>query len=227
MSAPTRPCAGRAGFTLVELLSASTITVLIAGSAVLVLRNVVAVRDRADRQTALQQEARVAVEAVAAALRNAYRPVDANGALIEGADDWRGEFPRDRVRLLTVSQGTVRRGEPESDVREVEFFIAPSDQPDRPPLLMRRTDPTLNDAPDGGGVLEVVAERVVGLNLMYHDFVRWREDWDEGPGATGWPAAVRVQVVVMSEGPSPQLWTASRVINFPGRPLPRPEDNRS
>ncbi|MHC4717430.1 MAG: type II secretion system protein, partial [Planctomycetota bacterium] len=79
--------AGR-GFTLAELIVATTVTVLLAGSTAGILRSVVAARQRADRQSALQAEARAAVESIAVALRNAHRTAG-DQAILEGKDGWR------------------------------------------------------------------------------------------------------------------------------------------
>lgn len=213
-----RPSRRDAGFTLVELIVASTVVVLVTAAAALMLNGVVAAKARAQRQYALQQEARVAVDAIATALRNAFRPADPRQALMLGLDDWRGDgdqFPSDHIRFFTVSRRTLREGQPESDVREVEFGImAPPDDPDAQELaaLMRRTDPTRNPDPDGGGVLERISDRVVGLNFQYHDGVEWRDQWMQ---ADGWPHAVRVALLVAPDDPEAPPFLVSRLVNFP------------
>jgi len=201
------------GFTLVELVAAATLTVLVTGSTVAILRSTAGARQRVDRQMALQQEARVAVNTIATALRNAHRT--GGQTVLEGTDDWLDERPADRVRFFTVSRRTVREGRPESDVRECEFALRePTDG--SLPALMRRTDPTRNEAPDVGGVVELVAENVLGLDLAYHDGVEWRQEWAEK--TKGWPTAIRIRVAVLAEFGRSKVWTAGRIVNFPGRP---------
>src|SRR5690606_32802021 len=159
------------GFTLVELLVAATVAALVVGSAGLMLSHVTAAHKRVDRQMRLQQEARAAADAIALALRNAYRPSLDDTADLLGEDGWIGDFPADRIRFYSVSWEPVRRGWPESDVRLVEFFILepPEDLPDQQPVLMRRLDPTRNPEPDEGGVLDRVAQGVLGLDIAYYD----------------------------------------------------------
>lgn len=216
-SAPRRPGRGAGGFTLVELLVAATVAVMIATAAVMMLTGVSSARQRVDRQREIQQQARTAVAAVASALRNAHRPIDRDEALLEGLDDWMGELPRDRVRLWSVSRRTIRAGQPESDVREVELFVL-DPQTGESPALMRRVDPTRNVEPDGGGVLERVADDVVGLNLSYHDGVQWRDQWTSE--TDGWPVAVKVELIVdpgaYEAGAMQDPVLVSRLINFPG-----------
>ena len=204
------------GFTLVELIVATTLTVLVGGSTVAILRSTSAACRRADSQLELQQQARSAVLTVATALRNAHRVPD-NQIVLEGLDDWlddNHEIPSDSIRFVTVSRRTVRFGQPESDVKECEFRLSPPS--DRAlPALMCRTDPTRNDAPDGGGVVELVAENVLGFNLVYHDGTGWRSDWPST--LQSWPLAVRIQLAVVGKTDPSKVWTTSRVVNFPYR----------
>lgn len=213
MTAKTQPAA----FTLVELIVATTLTVLVAGSTVAILRSTSAACQRADKQLELQQQARSGVLAIATALRNAHRQSDKDTSL-EGLDDWLEDAPADRIRFFTVSHKTIRLGQPESDVKECQFFL--TELPDRDlPALMRRTDPTRNERPDDGGVIELVAENVLGLNLTYHDSIAWRDDWPED--TRDWPVAVRIELAVMSETEPRKVWTASRIVNFPYRKTQR------
>lgn len=203
----------QSGLTLVELIVAITLTTLVAGSTVGILRSTAAARERAQGQLSVQQQGRAAVQAIATALANADRYPDRD-AVFEGIDDWLGDMPADRIRFSTVSKKTVRWGQPESDLKECDFYLA--QPPDKDwPVLMRRTDPTRNEAPDEGGVIECIAENILGLNLLYHDGTDWREDWEQGSG--GKPLAVRIELAVMSEAKQPKPWTISRIVNFPHR----------
>lgn len=203
------------GFTLVELLVAATVAALVVGSAGLMLSHVTAAHKRVDRQMRLQQEARAAADAIALALRNAYRPGIDDTADLLGEDGWIGEFPADRIRFYSVSWEPVRRGWPESDVRLVEFFILepPEDLPDQQPVLMRRLDPTRNPEPDEGGVLDRVAQGVLGLDIAYYDGIEWAEEWIDRPGQ--WPLAIRVQLMVAAEVDDPQPLVITRLVSFP------------
>jgi len=219
-------CRLRGGMTLVELLLASTVTVLIAGSAMMVFRTTAGAQERIDRQMNLQHEARAGIDAIAVALRNAHRQADpqnadkqASGAgLLEGIDESSADAPTDRIRFMTISHRTIRAGQPESDVREVEFFLAPTpgDAASQGAwMLMRRTDPTRNARPDDGGVVERVASGVAGLDIEYHDGDAWRDRWRAD--LPTWPTAIRVRMVYAHEpasGGRRQTLTVSRLIGF-------------
>jgi len=222
---PDRPARARA-FTLAELIVATTVTVLLAGSTAGILRGVVDARTRADRQDALQAEARAAVEAIALALGNAHR-VGGEQAVLEGTDGWRGDLPDDRIRFFTVTTEGVRPGLPESDVVECEFRLSRPDGKDRRkqwhqrttgggPVLLRRLDPTRNPAPDQGGVVELIARDVAVLDFAYHDGIEWRPKWSAKD--KGWPLAVRISLAVVGKDRRTKVWTTSRIVNFPLRP---------
>lgn len=208
------------GFTLVELLLAVMVTVMIAASTVAMLRSTDQTRRRVDRQMAMQQESRAAIETMTTALRNACRGEDRNKTF-EGADVELDALPADRVRFLTVSPQPVRRGQPESDVKECEFFLQPS-QADRPPMLMERLDPTRNREPDGGGVVHCIAENIVALELAYHDGRSWRPEWSSQ--TDGWPTAVRISLLAVDPEDAETTWPVEGIVNFPRMPAtPEPQ----
>lgn len=209
---------GQLAMTLVELVVAMTLTVLVTGSTAAVLRGVAAARSRVDRQMLVQQEARVAARAIVTVLRNAHRN-PGNDFLLEGVDAWQGRYPADRIRFLTISRRTIRPGEPESDVRECEFFLAEPKGEDEFPVLVRRMDPTRNQKPDDGGVLEPVARNVLALDFAYHDGIEWTDRWPES--RREWPAAIRVWLTVGAEAKPRREVTVSRIVSFPY--VPRPE----
>ena len=213
MGRPVTPARRQAGFTLVELMVAATVTVLVTGSTVAILRSSAAARERVDRQMSAQQEARAGLATIAASLRNAFRSEDAN-AIPRGTNGYLDDMPADSIRLFVVSRRMIRPGQPESDVMECQFFL---DRPEdtAPPALMRRIDPTRNEEPDGGGVLERVAENIVGLDLTYHDGAEWCDEWTEE--RKNWPLAVSVRLAVLVDPEHQKVWTTSRLVNFPHR----------
>ncbi len=223
MGRPVSDARGQRGFTLVELMVATTVTVMVAGSTVGILRSMAAARKRVNRQMTLQAETRSAINTIAAALHNAYRS-GGEQAVLEGADDWYGEIPADRITLFTISRRTIRPGEPESDVKECQFVLTPPT--DRaPPALIRRTDPTRNDPPDGGGIVELIAENVLGMDIAYHDGEVWLDEWTEE--MRGWPVAVRIRLAIVDVDRGETIWTTSRIVNFPRRPAQASGDQGS
>ena len=129
------------GFTLVELIVATTLTVLVAGSTTGILRSITGTRSRVENQATVQRQLRVSLGVMATAIKNSHRVGGKVG--IKGIDDWRDDMPADRIRMFTVSHNTIRPGQPESDVMEVEFgLVKQSEQPDSSAMLVRRIDHT-------------------------------------------------------------------------------------
>jgi type II secretion system protein J len=205
-----------AGFTLAELIVAATLTALIGGATVGIVRSTAGSRALADREWALQQEARVAADAIATALRNVWYDGGQRYRLI-GADAWQDGRPADALRLFVTTRRTIRPRLPESDVMECEFRLAGPGDP-APGTLLQRIDPTLNEEPDGGGVVYRLAQNVVALEIQYYDGTAWRDDWPEE--LTVLPLAVRVSVTVAAPAEAktsqaPALWSAVRLVAMP------------
>lgn len=84
------------GFTLVELVAALTITAFVTGVTVIVLQTTLRARHQVERAVDTASESHAAVDAIATALYNAYRPVAHQDQMFEGIDDdWDG-VPADR-----------------------------------------------------------------------------------------------------------------------------------
>lgn len=219
---PVRP-AGLAGnwqrathnspaFTLVELLVALMVTILLVGSAAAVLRAVTGARQVTENRLQGEQAATVALRTITSALRNAYRPVSDNDVLFEGTLERSEPFPLARVRFRAIDRRVIRAGQPESDVHEIEFFLR--DDGSRPaPMLMRRTDPTRNIDPDGGGVVEPLAMDILGLDLQYFDGQQWLDRWAETEKR--WPTAVNVRLIYLADAATGRQGAVSRLVNFP------------
>ncbi len=204
------------GFTLVELLLAVMVTVMIGVSTVAMLRSTDQTRRRVDRQMALQQESRAAVETMSTALRNASRGDDRNKTF-EGVDVEQDAMPADRMRFLTITPRVIRRDQPESDVKECEFFLRPGPS-NQPSMLMERLDPTRNNEPDGGGVVHCIAENIAAMELAYHDGRSWRAEWSAK--TDGWPKAVRIRLLAVDPDDAKTTWPVESIVNFPRMPAP-------
>jgi len=198
------------GFTLVEMLVVLLITVLLVGSAAALMRVIAGAREVAENRLQGEQEAMVALRTITTTIRNAYRPITDDVLLFEGTGDPSGALPMSRLRLRAIDRRIIRQGQPESDVHEIEFFIR--DDGSRP-TLMRRSDPTKNLLPDGGGVVEPLASDVVGLDLQYFDAGKWEDSWPEKMQRL--PTAVNVRLVYRADSAGKKLSAVSEIVNIP------------
>ncbi|MEM1109523.1 MAG: type II secretion system protein GspJ [Planctomycetota bacterium] len=212
----SRPGPQRAGgFTLIELLvAASLVGIVLAASAILTYQ-VSRARGNVDKLAAHHAEADAALRAITSALSQQFRNTRDDPPVFVGADEEYDGRPADRLRFFTVSNRVIRPEQPESDVHEVEFYLEPQNGEPYPALL-RRTDPTRNEIPDGGGVIELVARGIGGFDVEYFDGARWLTDWPEFLNTS--PTAVRVTVGVSLDEEAETLRPYRRLIHFPMMP---------
>ena len=181
------------GFTLVELLVAATLIGIVLGSGAVLTFQVGEARQRGQRMATHHAEADAALRALTDTLPALDRSYDEDDLVFIGEDLEENGQPADRLRLRITSNRTVRPDQPESDVHEIEFYLeTPSTQ--ELPVLVRRTDPTRNEPPDDGGVIEVVARDIVSFNVEYLDQGEWVPDWPEF--LNRYPTALRLAVGV-------------------------------
>lgn len=180
----------RAGFTLVELLVALTIGSLLVVSAVSATRALTDTRAAVERRAERSAAARTALETIVAALRNVRRDPIERQSVIVGYSGGAGRG-HDRIDLLVISDRRCRPEGNESDQYEVSFRLE-SMAGRRLPALMCRTDHALDEHPDDGGLVTVVAEGIVGLTFEYLSGEEWLIEWPAL--STRPPEAVRVTV---------------------------------
>jgi prepilin-type N-terminal cleavage/methylation domain-containing protein len=189
------------GFTLVEMLVALMIGSLLVVSVVSATRALARTRASIDRRVERSAAGRQALETIVAALRNVRRdPIRRKPVLVgrRGATAQEG----DRIDLLVLSARRARADGAESDQYEMSFSLE-----QRPgaalPVLVCRKDHALDDYPDDGGLVTVVAEGIVGLSFMYLSGEEWMNEWPELSVRP--PDAVRVTVAAAQMEPAPGL----------------------
>jgi len=167
-----------------------TIGSLLVVSVVSATRALARTRASIDRRVERSAAGRQALETIVAALRNVRRdPIRQKPVLV----GHRGATPQegDRIDLLVLSHRRNRAEGAESDQYEMSFSLE-----QRPgsavPALVCRKDHALDDEPDDGGLVTVVAEGIVGLSFTYWSGEEWLNEW---PALSPRPPdAVRVTV---------------------------------
>ena len=109
----------------------------------------------------------------------------------------------DRVDFNAFANVRFRADTHVSDQAEISYFIAPN--PDGGSDLVRRIDRSLDEDPASGGVVQVLAENVTGLQLKYLDPLtnEWSDTWDSTqPAAQVGRLPAQVWIIVwVSDGP--------------------------
>jgi type II secretion system protein J len=165
------------GFTLVEVLVASTIGVFIAMVAAGAIRTMTASNDAVDQNINAAAEVRFAAGMLARDLQNFYRnDTIANTKFIGTLEQSTGDMSTSYLVFYTVSRIKARADQPEGDIYEVEYYLA---QEEERSMLMRRAWPNPSKDLEPGGMLTVIAEDIEVFDVQYFDGEQWVYEWPE------------------------------------------------
>ena len=182
----------RRGFTLVELLVASSMLALLAAAGLAAFSAGTRSAAKAKRYGAMIAQGQAALRAMAADIRVVVTDDDLGltvlDAQYEGRDTDTIDFIAARVKPVKEELGAAGRC-------EVGYYI--DNDPDTEARgLVRREDYTLDEDPLEGGTGFPVAEYVSELSLEFYDGLIWQSDWES---ELGFPRAIRIQIVVVDE----------------------------
>lgn len=167
----------RTGFTLVEVLVASTIGVFIAMVAVGALRTIIASAEMVDRNINAAAEVRFAANMIARDLQNLYHDDDIeNTKFIGTVESLEGGSYTSYLIFYTLGRTKARFDQPEGDLYEVEYYLM---QEGETSSLMRRLWPNPNEELEPGGILTVIAEDIAAFDVQYFDGEEWSDEWPE------------------------------------------------
>lgn len=166
----------RTGFTLVEVLVASTIGVFIAMVAVGALRTIIGSAEMVDRNITAAAEVRFAANMIARDLQNLYNDDDFENTKFIGTVEAEGGNYTSYLVFYTLGRTKARFDQPEGDLYEVEYYLM---QQGETSSLMRRLWPNPSEELEPGGVLTVIAEDIAGFEVQYFDGEQWSDEWPE------------------------------------------------
>lgn len=166
----------RTGFTLIEVMVASTIGAFIMLVAVGTLRAIAASSERVDKSISTAAEVRFASNILARDLVNFYRDDNIENTRLIGTVAELEQGSTSYLVFYTVNRAKARIDRPEGDIYEVEYYLAMDE--DRS-LLMRRLWPNPNKETEPGGILTVIAEDIEVFQVRYFDGEEWSTEWPE------------------------------------------------
>jgi len=167
----------RTGFTLVEVLVASTIGVFIALVAVGALRAIVASAEMVDSNINAAAEVRFAAQMIARDLQNLYDDENIeNTKFIGTLEDLGQDSYTSYLIFYTLGRTKARIDQPEGDLYEVEYYLM---QDEETSYLMRRLWPNPSEEFEPGGILTVIAEGIDTFEVQYFDGEEWSSEWPE------------------------------------------------
>jgi len=204
----------RTGFTLVEVLVASTIGVFIAMVAVGALRAIIASAEMVDRNINAAAEVRFAANMIARDLQNFYHNDDIeNTKFIGTVEALEGNNYTSYLIFYTLGRTKARIDQPEGDLYEVEYYIM---QEGETSSLMRRLWPNPSkeyEELEPRGILTVIAENIAAFEVQYFDGEKWSEEWPEEMQAL--PELVSISIAAKQPDRSTPP-TESIIVNLAG-----------
>jgi len=181
----------RTGFTLVEVLVASTIGVFIALVAVGALRAITASVEMVDSNINAAAEVRFAAQMIASDLQNLYDDENIeNTKFIGTLEDLGQDSYTSYLIFYTLGRTKARIDQPEGDLYEVEYYLMKDEESS---LLMRRLWPNPSKDFEPGGILTVIAEDINTFEVQYFDGEEWSSEWPEEMQAL--PDLVSISIV--------------------------------
>ncbi len=214
------------GFTLAEVLVASTISAFIAISALGALKAVTDSTQVVNRATETAGEVRFAARMMAADLGNLYRDPDPRNMKLVGASQESSAGGPTILTFYAVGSTKARAGQPEGDIYEIEYFLAenrnaePESQPGEQReeeeaqkfVLFRRLWPNPDRERNPGGILTPIAENIDQMEMRFFDGKQWAPQWPEELQSI--PELVEVTLVTVPKGRgSPVI--EKFTVNFP------------
>ncbi len=166
----------KSGFTLVEVLVATTIGTFIALVAVSALKAISVSAELVNNSTEAAAEVRFASDMIAGDLANLYRDGNAVDTKLVGTNGESEPGGVSFLTLYTVGRMKARVDQPEGDMYEVEYFLVKDEERS---TLLRRLWPNPDRETEPGGILTVIAEDIEIFKVRFFDGEEWSDEWPE------------------------------------------------
>lgn len=178
------------GFTLAEILVASTISAFVAMVAVGTLKAITDSAQVVTRTSEATAEIRFAARLLARDLTNLYRDPDPRSMRLLGASQGSDAGGPAFLTFYTVGRAKARAAQPEGDVYEVEYLLANQDRSEADEnenaapqvetmTLFRRLWPNPHIERTPGGILTPIAQNIGLFQVRFYDGQQWAGEWPE------------------------------------------------
>ncbi len=177
------------GFTLAEVLVASTISGFIAVVAVGAMNAISRTAQTVNRVSEVTAEVRFAARMIAQDLANLYRDANPDNVKLLGVSQASETGAPPHLCFYTVGRAKARAEQPEGDVYEVEYFLGSREESELgrvsdgsqegDKVLFRRLWPNPDKDREGRGILTPIAENIGIFYLRFYDGREWHGEWTE------------------------------------------------
>jgi general secretion pathway protein J len=194
------------GFTLAEVLVASTISAFIALVGVGALKAVTDSAQIVDHASESVSEVRFAARMLARDLANIYFDPNPRDMKLIGASQGSAAAGPPYVTFYMVGRAQARADQPEGDVYEVEYMLGRREEDEdvadieaQSMILFRRLWPNPDEDRIPGGVLTAIAENISVFDIRFFDGEQWFDEWPEEMETM--PELLEVSLGMIPEGP--------------------------
>jgi general secretion pathway protein J len=175
------------GFTLAEVLVASTISGFVAVVAVGALNALAGSAQTVNRTTETTSEIRFAARMMARDLANLYRDPNPQNMKLLGSSEGTALGGPPFLTFYMTARAKARANQPEGDVYEVEYFLGTRQQQTARAeessqdntVLFRRLWPNPDKEREPGGILTPIAENIGIFQVRFWDGKQWTDQWTE------------------------------------------------
>ncbi|MEN6337008.1 MAG: type II secretion system protein GspJ [Phycisphaerales bacterium] len=181
------------GFTLAEVLVASTISGFIAIVAVGAMNAVSRTAQTVNKVSEVNSEMRFAARMISQDLANLYRDPDPQNMKLLGVSQGSDAAGPPFLTFYTVGHAKARADQPEGDVYEVEYFLGSlqdQEQGQRPApgvvgspqeqmVLFRRLWPNPDKERQPRGILTPISDKIGIFYIRFYDGKEWQGEWTE------------------------------------------------
>ncbi|MBN1506734.1 MAG: prepilin-type N-terminal cleavage/methylation domain-containing protein [Sedimentisphaerales bacterium] len=193
------------GFTLAEVLVASTLSAFIALAAVGALKAVTDSSQVVDRATETMGQVRFAARMIADDLHNLYRDPDPRSMKLVATSAESSAGSPTMLTFYAVGSARARVGQPEGDIYEISYFLSKDEgaeptaeeTPDKF-ILFRRLWPNPDKDRNPGGMLSPIAENIDAFEMRFFDGKQWATQWPEELQSI--PELVEITLVTLPRG---------------------------
>lgn len=199
------------GLTLLEIMVAVGVLALVAMMVYGTLDGMSTSRKNLDYASERHQQGRSALtrmsREIQAAFVSLHRPIDASQPFQKTAFIGTDRSSFDRLDFTSFSHLRTSEGTHESDQNELSYFASRDPQTGVTDLA-RRESRYIDQYPERGGVVQVLAQDVLSFELDFFDPLTgdWKTSWDttqEVGAAERLPAQVRIELVLNRMGGEP------------------------
>ena len=185
---------GSAGFTLVELLVATTMLAFLAAAGYAALATGTSSAAKAKGYGEMIAHGQAALQTMARDIRCA---VEHEKYRLMSLDTEYNGLPADTLDFIAAVAPKLRIDEDEVATGRSELGYYIDNDPDTPTQwLLRREDGSLDDDPLEGGAVTLAGPFVAGIDLEFYDGQYWEPGWDD---QESFPKAIRIEIVVVDE----------------------------